>query len=184
MLREYTVFNVDQCEGLPARVITAGKVEPRNRDERDATIDEFLGTTGADIREGNGEAYFVPSKDFISMPAFAAFKSAAHFYGVCFHELAHWTGHKSRLDRFQAMAARFGDAAYAGEELVAELCAAFLCAEWSLDGDLWHAGYIESWIGLLKADKRAFFTAASKAQAAADYLRGLALRDQQTATAA
>jgi antirestriction protein ArdC len=69
MLREYTVFNVDQCEGLPASVMTAGAVKPRNPDERDATIDEFLSTTGADIREGHGEAYFVPSKDFISMPA-------------------------------------------------------------------------------------------------------------------
>jgi antirestriction protein ArdC len=181
MLREYTVFNIDQCEGLPARVTTTGSVKRRNPDERDATIDEFLSCSGADIREGHGEAYFVPSKDFISLPSFAAFKSAAHFYGTTFHELAHWTGHKSRLDRFQAMAVRFGDAAYAGEELVAELTAAFLCAEFSLDGDLRHAGYIENWIGLLKADKRAIFTAASKAQAAADYLRGLALQDRQAA---
>jgi antirestriction protein ArdC len=81
------------------------------------------------------------------------------------------------------MAARFGDAAYAAEELTAELTAAFLCAEFDLDGDLRHAGYIASWIGLLKEGRRAFFTAASKAQAAADYLRGLALRDQ-TAVAA
>jgi antirestriction protein ArdC len=79
---------------------------------------------------------------------------------------------------------RFGERAYAAEELVGELCAAFLCAEFSIDGDLRHAGYIQSWIGLLKADSRAFFTAASKAQAAADYLRGLALRDVQSAMAA
>jgi antirestriction protein ArdC len=74
--------------------------------------------------------------------------------------------------------------AYAAEELVAELCAAFLSAEFSIDGDFRHAGYIASWIGLLKADPRAFFTACSKAQAAADYLRGVALRDTMTATAA
>ena len=183
MLREYTVFNVDQCEGLPARVMTVGSVKRRNPDERDATVDEFLGCTGATIREGFGEAYYRVSDDYISLPSFAAFSSAANFYGTAFHELAHWTGHKSRLDRFQAMAARFGDAAYAGEELVAELCAAFLCAEFSLDGDLRHAGYIESWIGLLKEDKRAIFTACSKAQAAADYLRGLALRDQAAVAA-
>jgi antirestriction protein ArdC len=183
MMREYTVFNVDQCEGLPARVMTAGTVKVRNPDERDATIDEFLACSGASIREGFGEAYYRPSDDCISMPAFATFKSAAHFYGTTFHELGHWTGHKSRLDRFQAMAARFGDAAYAAEELVAELCAAFLCAEFNLDGDLRHAGYIASWIGLLKADKRAFFTAASKAQAAADHLRGLALREPQAMAA-
>jgi antirestriction protein ArdC len=79
---------------------------------------------------------------------------------------------------------RFGERAYAAEELVAELCAAFLCAEFSIDGDLRHAGYIASWIGVLKADNRAFFTACSKAQAAADYLRGLALCDGQPAAAA
>jgi antirestriction protein ArdC len=167
---------------LSARIMTAGNVKPRNPDERDATIDEFLACSGASIREGFGEAYYRVSDDYISMPAFAAFKSAAHFYGVAFHELGHWTGHKSRLDR--QFGSRFGDRAYAAEELVAELCAAFLCAEFSMYGDLRHAGYIQSWIGLLKADKRAIFTAASKAQAAADYLCGLALRDQQTATAA
>jgi antirestriction protein ArdC len=182
MLREYTLFNVDQCEGLPARVMTAGTVKPRNFDERDATFDEFLACTGATIREGFGEAYYRPSDDYISLPAFAAFKDAAHFYATAFHELGHWTGHKSRLDR--DLRHRFGERAYAAEELIAELCAAFLCAEFSIDGDLRHAGYIQSWIGLLKADKRAFFTACSKGQAAADYLRGLALRDQQPAAAA
>jgi antirestriction protein ArdC len=181
MLREYTVFNVDQCEGLPARILTAGTVKPRNRDERDATIDEFLACSGASIREG-GEAYYRPSDDYISLPAFAAFKDAAHFYATAFHELGHWTGHKARLDR--DLRHRFGERAYAAEELIAELCAAFLCAEFSIDGNLRHAGYIENWIGLLKADKRAIFTAASKAQAAAEYLRGLALRDQQPIAAA
>jgi antirestriction protein ArdC len=95
--------------------------------------------------------------------------------------LAHWTGHRSRLDR--DLRSRFGERAYAAEEPVAELCAAFLCAEFSIDGDLRHAGYIASWIGLLKADPRAFFTACSRAQAGADYLRGLALRDAEPAAA-
>jgi antirestriction protein ArdC len=93
----------------------------------------------------------------------------------------HWTGHKSRLAR--DLRHRFGERAYAAEELVAELCSAFLCAEFSIDGDLRHAGYIQNWIGLLKADSRAFFTACSKAQAAADYLRGLALSDRQSGAA-
>jgi antirestriction protein ArdC len=115
------------------------------------------------------------------LPRFEAFNSAAHFYGTTFHELAHWTGHKSRLDR--DLRHRFGEKAYAAEELVAELCAAFLCAEFSIDGDLRHAGYIQTWIGLLRADIRAFFTACNKAHAAADYLRGLALRDHQPAKA-
>ena len=81
------------------------------------------------------------------------------------------------------MKGRFGDRAYAAEELVAELCAAFLCAEFNMDGELRHTGYIANWIELLKADKKAFFTASSKAQAAADFLRGLALQDQQSVAA-
>jgi antirestriction protein ArdC len=107
------------------------------------------------------------------MPAFAAFKGADHFYNVAFHELTHWTGHKSRLGR--DLSRRFGDRAYAAEELVAELGAAFLSAEFGFDGDVRNARYIATWIDLLKSDKRAFFTACSKASQAADYLRGLAL---------
>ena len=145
----------------------------RNPDTRHTLADDFLRSTGAEIRNGNGEAYYVPSQDFISMPSFEAFKGADHFYNVAFHELTHWTGHKSRLDR--DLRHRFGERAYAAEELVAELGAAFLCAEFGIDGDVRNAGYIANWIELLKADKRAFFTACSKAQAAADYLRGLAL---------
>jgi antirestriction protein ArdC len=171
-----------QCERLPERVVTLGKIKPRNGDERDAIVDDFLECSGATIREGAGEAYYRPGDDFISLPRFETFRSAAHFYGVTFHELGHWTGHKSRLDR--DLRARFGERAYAAEELVAELCAAFLCAEFSIDGDIRHAGYIASWIGLFRADPRAFFTACSKAQGAADYLRGVALRDATTTTAA
>ena len=176
MLREYTVFNVDQCENLPDSV-TAGKpMRVRNPDTRDALADEFLCSTSADVRESHGEAYYAPGHDFISMPAFGAFKGADHFYCTAFHELTHWTGHKSRLDR--DLKNRFGSRNYAAEELVAELGAAFLCAEFGFDGDLRHAGYVATWIELLKADKRAFFTACSKASKAADYLRGLALAER------
>jgi antirestriction protein ArdC len=179
MMREYTVFNVDQCDNLPDSV-TAGKpMRVRNPDMRDQLADDFLHATGADIRGGHGEAYFVPSHDFISMPAFEAFKGADHFYNVAFHELTHWTGHKSRLDR--DLKNRFGSRDYAAEELVAELGAAFLCAEFGFDGDVRNAGYIATWIDLLKSDKRAFFTACSKASKAADYLRGLALAEPAAA---
>ena len=90
--------------------------------------------------KAQGEAYYAPGADFISLPAFAAFKGADHFYNVAFHELTHWTGHKARLDR--DLKGRFGQAAYAAEELIAELGAAFLAAEFSFDGDVRHAGYI------------------------------------------
>ena len=175
MMREYTVFNVDQCDGLPNSILAGKPMRVRNPDARDELADDFLRSTHADIREGHGEAYFVPSHDFISMPAFQAFKGADHFYNVIFHEVTHWTGHNARLDR--DLKNRFGSRDYAAEELVAELGAAFLCAEFGFDGDVRNAGYIATWIELLKADKRAFFTACSKASKAADYLRGLALAE-------
>ena len=161
MMREYTVFNVDQCDGLPESAKTGKPTRVRNPDTRDALADEFLRSSGADIREGHGEAYYVPSRDFISMPAFGAFKGADHFYNVAFHELTHWTAHKSRLDR--DLKNRFGSRSYAAEELIAELGAAFLSAEFGFDGDVRNAGYIATWTELLKADKRAFFTACSQA---------------------
>jgi antirestriction protein ArdC len=175
MMREYTVFNVDQCDNLPDSVITVKPMRVRNPDTRDELADAFLHSTRADIREGSGEAFYVPSRDFISMPAFAGFKGANHFYNVAFHELLHWSGHKSRLDR--DLKNRFGSRSYAAEELIAELGAAFLCAEFGFDGDVRNAGYIGNWIELLKADKRAFFTACRHASKAADYLRGLALAE-------
>jgi antirestriction protein ArdC len=109
------------------------------------------------------------------MPAFDGFKGADHFYNVLFHELTHWTAHKSRLDR--DLKNRFGSRNYAAEELIAELGAAFLCAEFGFDGDVRNAGYIANWIELLKADKRAFFTACSQASKSTEYLRGLALAE-------
>lgn len=172
-LKRFTVFNVEQCENLPAAIVQGEAVAPRNAEQRAELADEFLTSTGATIREGAGAAYYAPGADAIFMPAFSTFKGADHFYATAFHELGHWTGHKSRLER--DFRGRFGDRAYAAEELVAELCAAFLCAEFGFDGDLRHAGYVAHWIELLKADNRAFFTAAAKAQKAADYLRGLAI---------
>jgi antirestriction protein ArdC len=172
MMREYTVFNVDQCENLPDSINAGKPIRVRNPDTRDELADDFLHSTGADIREGHGEAFYVPSRDFISMPAFVGFKGADHFYNVVFHELTHWTGHKLRLDRDLK---KFGSRDHAAEELIAELGAASLCAEFGFDGDVRSAGYIDNWIELLKADKRAFFTACSHASKAADYLRSLAL---------
>src|SRR5215212_9725231 len=175
MMREYTVFNVEQCDGLPDRIKFGAPMRVRNQDTRDLLADEFLRSTGADIREGHGEAYYVPSRDFISVPGFGAFRGAEHYYAVSFHELTHWTGHRSRLNR--DLKQRFGSRDYAAEELVAELGAAFLSAEFGFDGDVRNAGYIAIWIELLKTDKRAFFTACHAASKAAEFLRGLALAE-------
>lgn len=175
MLKFFPVFNVAQCEGLPEKFTNPEAPAPMNDDERDATIDEFVAATKADIREGFGEAYFAPGKDFISMPRFESFKSGDHFQATRFHELTHWTGAKSRVDR--NLTGRFGDQSYAAEELIAELGSAFLCAEFDIDGDLRHADYLANWLQLLKSDSKAIFTASAQAQKAVDFMRGLALKD-------
>src|SRR4051795_4990875 len=111
LMREYTVFNVDQCENLPDSINAGKPTRVRNPDTRDDVADAFLRAIGADIREGHGEAFYVPSRDFISIPAFAGFKGADHFYNVAFHELTHSTAHKLRLDR--DLKNRFGSRQYA-----------------------------------------------------------------------
>ena len=128
MMREYTVFNFDQCENLPDSINTGEPMRVRNPEARDELADAFLRSTGADIREDHGEAYYVPSRDFISMPAFEAFNGADHSYSTAFHELTHWTAHRSRLDR--DLKNRFGSRNYAGEELIAELVAAVANEQW------------------------------------------------------
>lgn len=175
ILREYNVFNVAQCENLPDSITNGEYVAPLNQDQREFAADGFIKASGADFREGVGKPCYIPSKDFISMPAWTEFHGHNEFYATAFHELAHWTGHKTRLDR--DLKNRFGTKEYAAEELVAELTAAFLSAEFSFDHTDNGAAYIKSWIELLKEDKKAIFTAASAAQKAADYLRGKALED-------
>ena len=178
LLRQYVVFNVAQCDGLPTKLLEIGEAKVRHHDERDATIDDFVKATRIDVREGAGgdRAYYTTVGDFVATPKFGDFKSASSFYATLLHEMTHATGAKHRLDR--EFGKRFGDRAYAAEELVAELGAAFLCAEFSVDGELRHAGYIDSFISLLKDDPRAFFTACSRAQAAADWLRQKILADE------
>ena len=168
MLRGYYVFNAAQVEGLPERETALSPLlDPERRQSR---TDAFIGATRADIRHGGNEACFVPSLDYIAMPPFRAFKTTEGYYATNLHELGHWSGHESRLDR--NLEGRFGTRSYAAEELVAELTSAFLCAHLGITGELRHAGYLSKWIELLKHDHRAIFTAAAKAQQAADYLRG------------
>ena len=175
LMREYTVFNVAQCDDLPDS-IKIGKVAPvLTNNERDNLADDFIRSTGADFREGTGRPAYIPSVDYITSPALSAYRSTPAFYGDVFHELVHWTGAKSRLDR--DFSGRFGTQAYAAEELVAELGAAFINAEFGYDETPHNAAYLANWIQMLKDDSRAIFTAASKASKAAEYLRGLAIAE-------
>jgi len=161
--RYYTVFNADQIDGLEVEVPV--EVTPA---ERHARADALIVATQADVIYGRGRACYAPSFDRIEMPAIEQFEHESEYYSTHIHELAHWTGAKSRLDR--DLSGRFGSASYAMEELVAELSAAFVCAEIGIDGKLQHAEYISSWVAKLKEDKNAIFTAASAARKASDYL--------------
>src|SRR5439155_13649688 len=119
---------------------------------------------------GGDRAYYTPGSDRIAVPTFDAFTSASGYYSTVGHELTHWTGHRSRLDR--DLTGRFGSEGYAAEELVAELGSAFAMARLALEAEprADHAHYLASWAQLLRHDNRAIFTAASRAQAACDYL--------------
>ena len=164
MLRTYTVFNVAQIDSLPDK-------EPviLSEVERIHAVEAFVKATDAEIKTGGNQPMYVPSLDYIVMPPAGAFRTVEHFYATELHELGHWTAHEKRLNR--DLKNRFGTKAYAAEELVAELTAAFLCAHLHIQGELRHAGYIADWIRLLKEDDRAVFTAASKASQAAEFLR-------------
>lgn len=172
-LKAYTVFNVEQVEGLPAHfyAVTAPQLDPA---QRIAGADGFFAATGADIRHGGNRAYYAGELDYVQMPPFESFRDPESYYATLAHECTHWTKHPTRLDRDFGRQ-RWGDDGYAREELVAELGAAFLCADLGLElqprED--HASYIDHWLKVLKDDRRFIFTAAAHAQRAADFLHGL-----------
>jgi len=181
-LKGYTVFNVEQIDGLPEHYYA--KPAPRivNTIERIECAETFLANTGANVVHGGSRACYVPSTDNIHMPCIDFFRDAESYYAVRAHETTHWTRHKSRLDRDFGRK-RFGDEGYAMEELVAELGSAFLSADLDLTPEVRedHASYIASWIKVLKDDRRAIFTAASHAQRAADFLHDLQPKVQSAA---
>ena len=165
-LRTYLVFNVEQTEGLPEHLYRVG--EPKPIEQAIEHVEAFLRQVGADVRHGGNSACYLPSGDFIALPEPGYFESPSHYYATSLHEHGHWTGHETRLAR--DLKGRFGTEAYAAEELIAELTAAYLCASLSIPGRLRHSEYIGSWLKLLGHDKRAVFTAATKATEAATFL--------------
>lgn len=169
MLKSFVVFNLDQIAGLDHL-----RAKPPKEGEVFLPIvvaDELLRKSGARIVEGGPRAFYRRSDDQITLPDRFRFKVAEDFYVTGLHELTHWTGHERRLDR--TWGKRFGDDAYAFEELVAEMGSAFLSAKLGLRGDLQHANYIGGWLKILKADYRALVKAASQAQKAFEYLHAL-----------
>lgn len=173
-MKGYTVFNVEQIEGLPEHYYATASPPVLEPAQRDARADAFFAATGASIHHGGNRAYYAPGPDHIQMPPFAFFEDPESYYATLAHEATHWTRHESRLDRDFGRK-RFGDEGYAMEELVAELGSAFLCADLDLTPEVRedHVAYLDHWLKVLKADKRAIFTAASHAQRAADFLHSL-----------
>jgi len=165
------VFNIAQVDGATV----APEMPKPSPMDRLAHAEEYIRNTGATIRWGEGKAFYAPYADFIGMPHAEQFlpigeaSAQETMYGTLLHELTHWTGHEKRCAR--EFGKRFGDDAYAVEELVAELGAAFLCAELGISPSPRkdHAAYLASWLKVLKADSKAIFTAAARASDAVEF---------------
>lgn len=173
-VKTYCVFNAEEIDGLPEQYrpvlppITPAEVEARN-----LGADDFILRTGATIHHGGGRAFYARSADYIQMPQFQQFESPQAYYATLLHELTHWTGALGRVERPKG--ARFGDPVYAMEELVAELGAAFLCADLHLSDEPRedHAAYLAHWAAALKAQPSILMSAAGAAEKACDYLHAL-----------
>lgn len=165
-LKRFTVFNTDQCAGLPNEIAAAapppapGLIEP--------TMEALIKATGVTFRIGGDRAFYAPAQDFVQVPPPQAYFEPINWHRTALHELGHATGHPSRLNRDQS--GSYGTKKYAFEELVAELSSAFSCASLGIVPTVRHADYIGSWLEVLREDNRAIVRAASQASKAADYL--------------
>jgi antirestriction protein ArdC len=168
LLRAFTVFNVDQidwsAEGCKPPALPVSPLPTETH------FDSLAASVGCDLRVQGNRACYIPSADQVHMPHHDQFKSTDEYNSTGYHELGHWTGHTSRMDRMANFGKRFGDEAYAFEELVAELSSAFLCAQTGVKAELRHDSYIASWLKVLKDDKKAIFTASSQARQANEWL--------------
>jgi antirestriction protein ArdC len=169
-LKRFTVFNVDQCDDLPEARLE--RPEPLPPEELVPSAHRLMEASGAVIRIGGDRAFYAPGRDQIQVPPQTAYGAPINWYRTVLHELGHWTGHESRLDRLKGAA--FGTPDYAREELCAEMASAFLCALLGIEPTVRHADYIGSWLSVLREDERAIFRAASQASKAASYLITLA----------
>ncbi|MEH2519068.1 antirestriction protein ArdC [Bradyrhizobium sp. AZCC 1610] len=167
-LKRFTVFNTDQCDGLPADIATTappplpGVIEP--------TVEVLIKTISIDFRIGGNRAFYAPAEDYVQVPPPAAYFEPINWHRTALHELCHASGHPSRLNR--DLGGAYGTKKYAFEELIAELGAAFSCASLGIVPTVRHADYIGSWLEVLRGDNRAIVRAASCASKAADYLLG------------
>jgi antirestriction protein ArdC len=165
-LKRFTVFNVDQCDGLPATAFE--DIAPLPDRDTIPHAETLIAATGADFRIGGARSFYQTADDFIQVPPQPAFFQQIDYYRTCFHELGHWTGAKHRLARDHS--GRFGSHPYAREELVAEMTSAFVCAALGITPTVRHTDYLANWLEVLKEDNRAIFRAASQASKASDFI--------------
>ena len=170
-MKAYTVFNIDQIDGLPQRFYLKPEIPNLNIEARDERLDQFFKNVGVTVHEMGSKASYSVALDLIKMPPFVSFRDAESFFATLAHEYCHATRHPTRLNR--DFGRRYwGDEAYAKEELVAEMGSAFLCADLGITPETRedHAAYISSWLDALHQDKRFVFTAAAHAQRAVEHL--------------
>jgi antirestriction protein ArdC len=165
-LKRFTVFNVEQCDGLPETAFAG--IAPLPERETIPRAEDLIKATDADFRIGGARAFYQKGEDFIQVPPQPSFFQQIDYYRTCFHELGHWTGAKHRLARDHS--GRFGSHPYAREELVAEMSSAFVCAALGITPTVRHTDYLASWLDVLKEDNHAIFRAASQASKAADFI--------------
>lgn len=171
VLRYYTVFNADQCEGIEAPAEDAREWEHNPIEAAEAI--QLAMPNRPTVEFGGTRAFYQPATDSVTVPELKRFEKPEEFYSTLFHELAHSTGHESRLNREGVTGMHFfGDHEYSKEELIAEMTAAFLCGHCGIDNATLEnsAAYLQGWIKALKGDKRLAITAAAQAQKAANYI--------------
>lgn len=173
LMRSYTVFNLDQIDGLPQPL--PFELPPFNPIEAAQRVQDAYtaGPSAPRLRHGGDSAYYSPSSDEIVMPRPETFFQPEGYYKTYFHEAGHSTGHSSRCDRKDGMHNFFGDHLYSKEELVAEFTAAFLCAECGISNEYTEsnsAAYLQSWIRVFKNDSKVAVSAAQRAQKACDFI--------------
>ncbi|MDH2398437.1 zincin-like metallopeptidase domain-containing protein [Bradyrhizobium sp. SSUT18] len=167
-LKRFTVFNSDQCEGLPPEIATTAPPPPPGLIE--PQVEYLIKATGIDFRIGGNRAFYLPTDDYVQVPPPQAYFEPINWHRTALHELAHASGHPSRLNR--DLSGAYGTRKYAFEELVAEIASAFGCASLGIVPTVRHADYIGSWLEVLREDNRAIVRAASQASKVADYLLG------------
>jgi len=180
ILRRYFVFGAHQIEGMP-ELEPAGELDFHPVDKAEAVLKAMKERTGLKIKHGGNEACYVPAMDEIRLPTKKAFKSVYDYYAVALHECAHSSLAKHRLDRRDALGKRWGDEAYALEELRAEIASAIMASDMGIQMDekqrakhmASHAGYLQSWIKALTKDPSAIFSAAKDAERITEYIMGL-----------